>query len=209
MWSTGGAGNDLLYGGDSLLFTASHREDYYPTTPDLSDTILGGDGHDTINGGYGNDLAYGGTGDDILNGDQGGDTLIGQAGNDSLSGNALGDMLFGGDGDDYLNGGVGYDRLNGGMGADRFYHQGNWDHGSDWVQDYSAADGDVLQLGAIVPSDRFQVNFARTPGAGDAGTDEAFVIYRPSGQILWALVDGSAQDSIHLMIAGVEYDLLA
>ncbi|KPQ22352.1 MAG: hypothetical protein HLUCCA24_00280, partial [Rhodobacteraceae bacterium HLUCCA24] len=47
-----------------------------------------------------------------------------------------------------------------------------------------------------------------TPGAGDAGTDEAFVIYRPTGQILWALVDGAGEGSIELQIGGAVYDLL-
>jgi len=38
----------------------------------------------------------------------------------------------------------------------------------------------------------------RTESAGAVGIAEAFVIYRPTGQILWALVDGAGQDSILL-----------
>ena len=38
---------------------------------------------------------------------------------------------------------------------------------------------------------------------------EAFVIYKPTGQILWALVDGGGQDSINLQIGGDTFDLLA
>ncbi|SER11138.1 hypothetical protein SAMN04488092_1322, partial [Thalassovita taeanensis] len=45
--------------------------------------------------------------------------------------------------------------------------------------------------------------------AGVAGVEEAFIIYRPTGQIMWALVDGAAQEELNLLIAGVEYDLLA
>ena len=30
--------------------------------------------------------------------------------------------------------------------------------------------------------------------------DEAFVIYRPTGQIMWALVDGSEQDNIFVQV---------
>ena len=45
--------------------------------------------------------------------------------------------------------------------------------------------------------------------AEQAGVEEAFVIYRPTGQIMWALVDGGDQDEIILRIAGVDYDLLA
>jgi hypothetical protein len=39
--------------------------------------------------------------------------------------------------------------------------------------------------------------------------DEAFVIYRPTGQILFALVDGNGQSSINLQIGGQVFDLMA
>jgi Ca2+-binding RTX toxin-like protein len=117
---------------------------------------------------------------------------------------------MGGDGDDFLNGGFGFDRLNGGLGADVFFHLGVADHGSDWIQDYSAAQGDVLQVG-IAGATRadFQINQALTPGAGAADVAEAFVIYRPTGQILFALVDGMGQDEITLRIGADVFDLLA
>ena len=44
--------------------------------------------------------------------------------------------------------------------------------------------------------------------SGDDDIEEAFVIYRPTGQILWALVDGAGQDSINLQIGGDVFDLL-
>jgi Ca2+-binding RTX toxin-like protein len=99
--------------------------------------------------------------------------------------------------------------VNGGTGADRFYHLGIADHGSDWVQDYSSAEGDRLVFGGAGVRSQFQVNFAQTQGAGAAGVDEAFVIYRPTGQILWALVDGEAQGAIVLDIGGQVFDLLS
>ncbi|SER10562.1 hypothetical protein SAMN04488043_1161, partial [Thalassovita gelatinovora] len=136
------------------------------------------------------------------------DTVIGGAGDDVLTGQAWSDLIFGGDGDDFINGGFGYDRVNGGSGADRFYHLGVADHGSDWVQDYTAADGDVLVFGGTASADQFQLNLTETANAGGAGVEEAFVIYRPTGQILWALVDGAAQDEITLMLNGVSHDLL-
>ena len=37
---------------------------------------------------------------------------------------------------------------------------------------------------------------------------EAFVLYRPTGQILWALVDGAAQGRVLVQIAGAEYEML-
>ena len=35
------------------------------------------------------------------------------------------------------------------------------------------------------------------------------MIYRPTGQIIWALVDGAGQDEINLKIGGNTFDLLA
>jgi intracellular multiplication protein IcmB len=93
---------------------------------------------------------------------------------------------------------------------DTFFHLGVFDHGSDWVQDYAAAEDDVLATGiAGATASQFQVNFATTAGAGAAGVAEAFVIYRPTGQILWALVDGAGQGQINLQIGGQVFDLLA
>lgn len=190
----GSAGNDTLIGGTSV--------------DDLRDMIYGGDGDDTINGGYGNDELRGDAGNDIITGGFGADRIIGGAGDDSLTGSALGDELFGGDGYDFINGGWGHDRVNGGTGGDRFFHIGIFDHGSDWIQDYEATESDVLVFGdtSATVAD-FQVNLAHTADdtgerAGDDTVEEAFVIYRPSGQILWALVDGGAQNWINIQIGG-------
>ncbi len=195
----GGDGDDLIFGGE--------------TEADLRDVVYAGAGNDTVDAGWGNDIAHGGDGDDVLSGGFGTDTLIGNDGADTLSGGTGSDELHGGPGDDFLSGGWGFDRLNGGAGADRFLHLGIADHGSDWVQDYARAEGDVLLFG--IPTARaadFQVNVAGTPGAGTAGVDEAFVIYRPTGQILWALVDGAALPAITVQVndngANQQFDLL-
>ena len=185
----GDDGNDVLFGGDS--------------TADLRDLIYGGDGNDAIDGGYGNDSLNGGNGNDTIEGGFGADTVVGNGGNDVLTGSAFGDLIFGNDGFDFINGGFGSDRVNGGAGADRFFHVGVAGHGSDWIQDYSGAgpggEGDRLVWGgAAAGIGNFQVNLATTAGAGGAA-QEAFVIYRPTGQILWALVDG-AQEDIRLQI---------
>ncbi|MGH1355484.1 MAG: calcium-binding protein [Thalassovita sp.] len=195
----GGTGHDTILGGNS--------------ESDLRDVVYGGSGNDTIRGGYGNDELRGDAGNDMIGGDEGADTIIGGDGNDSLSGQSLGDEIVGGSGNDFLNGGFGHDRLNGGVGEDRFFHLGDAGHGSDWIQDYTEAEGDVLQFGGTATRDQFQVNFAETAGAGTAGVSEAFVIYTPTptagSQTLWALVDGHEQDEIHLQLGGVIYDLLA
>jgi len=209
----GGEGNDTLYGGDGTdTLIGGTGDDLIfggDSADDLRDVIYGGDGNDTAYGGAGNDEIRGDAGNDLLFGDTGADTLIGGAGNDTLNGGSLGDMLMGGDGDDFLNGGFGFDRLNGGAGADTFFHLGVFDHGSDWIQDYNAAEGDVLQFGNTQATRaQFQINQAFTPNAGSADVAEAFVIYRPTGQIIWALVDGAGQDSINLRIGGEVFDLM-
>ncbi len=201
---TGGSVTDTIDGGagdDSLIGGAA--------TDDLRDNISGGDGNDFVNGGYGNDFLNGDAGDDAIEGGFGADTVAGDEGSDNVTGGALSDFLFGGTYYDFLNGGYGSDRLNGGTGADRFYHAGTGSHGSDWIQDYKASDGDVLQFGGTAIRDHFQVNLAETEAAGKAGVSEAFVIYQPTGQIFWALVDGAAQSEINLLLGGQSYDLLA
>ncbi|MDO8327913.1 MAG: calcium-binding protein [Cypionkella sp.] len=191
----GGAGNDSLSGGDSFA--------------DLRDVIYGGDGDDRIEGGYGNDQGFAGLGNDVLDGGFGADELYGQEGNDLLTGGAFSDALLGGEGNDLLNGGFGHDRLNGGLGADRFYHLGIRDHGSDWIQDYAAVQGDTLVSGiARAQRSDFEVRFATGAGVGQAGVQEAYIVYLPSRQILWALVDGAAQTEINLMIGAQTFDLL-
>ncbi|MEY8841476.1 calcium-binding protein, partial [Cribrihabitans sp. XS_ASV171] len=181
------------------------------TEADLSDTVYGGAGDDTIDGGAGNDILNGMDGDDVLVGQTGTDTLVGHEGDDSLTGGAISDVLFGNAGDDFLNGGAGYDRLNGGSGADGFFHAGAMVHGSDWIQDYSAAEGDILVFGlAGATAEDFSVNFATTEGAGDGAVMEAFIGYQPTGQTLFALVDGAGETEINIRLAnGDVFDLLA
>lgn len=201
---SGGGGQDTLAGGEGADVLIGGQE-----TDDLQDVIYGGGGGDWIEGGAGNDELRGDSGNDTIGGGAGVDTLIGGSGNDQLSGSVWSDLIYGGSGDDFLNGGYGSDRLNGGSGADRFFHQGDANHGPDWIQDYACAESDVLVFGQPVSSpDLFQVNFAETARAGQAGVEEAFVIHRPSGRILWALVDGAAEDEIILRLAGADHDLL-
>ncbi|MEQ9696022.1 calcium-binding protein [Shimia sp. SDUM112013] len=197
----GSSGHDVLVGGDS--------------SDDLRDVLYGGGGNDTLEGGYGNDELRGDTGNDQIAGGFGADTVIGGVGNDTLTGSAFGDQIFGGDGDDFVNGGFGHDRVNGGEGADRFFHIGALGHGSDWIQDYDASEGDVLVFGnTSATRNQFQINTTHTANAagersGNDNIEEAFVIYRPTGQIMWALVDGDGQSSINLQIGGAVFDLMA
>ncbi|NDW45099.1 hypothetical protein [Ruegeria sp. PrR005] len=206
----GGLGADTLNGGDGDDTIIGG-----PGEGDLRDVIFAGEGNDSVDAGAGNDQIFGQGGNDTIAGGFGVDDLQGQDGNDVITGSAFSDLVFGGAGDDFVNGGFGHDRINGGTGADKFFHVGASGHGSDWVQDYSSAEGDVLLFGiGSATRDQFQVNFAHTENAegeraGDDAVQEAFVIYRPTGQIMWALVDGEGQSSINLQIGVDVYDLLA
>lgn len=192
----GGDGNDSIMGGD--------------TSRDRRDDVFAGRGNDHIDGGYGNDRLHGDDGNDTIIGGFGADTLHGGNGDDVLSGSDWGDKIIGGDGDDFINGGFGHDRLHGGTGADLFFHAGIKLHNTDWVKDYNAAQGDVLLSGIRGSSaSDYVVNFAITPGADDPNVAEAFIGYKPTGQKLWALVDGGDQTEINIQIAGQIYDLLA
>ncbi|MBL4783309.1 MAG: type I secretion C-terminal target domain-containing protein [Porticoccaceae bacterium] len=71
--------------------------------------------------------------------------LYGGTGNDNLTGAASTDVLYGGSGDDILTGGQGNDQLEGGEGSDSFVFTAG-DTGSDTIRDFSATDGDLLNL---------------------------------------------------------------
>ena len=225
---SGGSGDDTLRGGDgadsldggsgSNRLNGNGGDDVLTSGADSTgDLIYGGSGNDSASGGAGTDTIFGQDGDDVLSGGQGADFLVGQLGNDTLSGGAQQDSLFGGDGNDFLNGGFAFDVLNGGAGADRFYHAGVVGHGTDWVQDYNAADGDVLIFGLTgATQDDFSLLAFHSTGsdgerAGDDAIQELYVVYSPTGQKIWALVDGADQDEILLRVAGSgeTFDLLA
>ncbi|SPF78201.1 calcium-binding protein [Pseudoprimorskyibacter insulae] len=192
----GGGGDDFIFGGD--------------TSHDLRDVVYGGDGNDSIDGGYGNDELRGDAGDDSIEGGFGVDIVIGGDGNDVLTGSAWSDQIFGGNGNDFINGGFGFDRVNGGLGADKFYHTNAAGHGSDWIQDYNAGEGDVLFYGGGAASKAdFLVQRASTASAGDARVQEVFITHKPSGNLLWALVDGDGQSSLNVLAGGQTFDLLA
>ncbi len=198
----GGEGLDILNGGDG-------DDDIMGGA--LSDTVVAGDGNDTVSGDDGNDILFGQDGDDVISGGLGTDHVAGQDGNDILSGGAIGDDLFGNEGDDFLNGGTGFDRLNGGEGSDRFYHAGTESHGTDWIQDFDHAEGDVLVFGGMASAEDFVVHSVHTDlpeRPGDDAIEEVFVDYQ--GQVIFALVDGAALDSLMMRLAdGTEFDLLA
>jgi len=119
-----------------------------------NDLIYGSFGTDDLTGGIGNDTLYGGLSQDSLIGDSGDDLLYGDSGNDILSGGAGRDTLSGGWDADTVQGGLGANNLWGGLGADRFVWTSLRDTsvartGCDTVQDFSAAQGDRIDLSAM------------------------------------------------------------
>jgi len=206
----GGAGDDRIASGAGADQVNGGTGDDFVIAGPGADIVAAGSGNDTVAAGYGDDRIWGMDGDDALLGEAGDDFIAGQIGDDRLMGGAGIDVLFGNDGDDILNGGRGSDLLHGGAGADRFHHAFGDQGGSDWIQDYSAAEGDVLvtTLSLLGSRANFQVNFANTFGAGADDVDEAFVIYRPTGQIVFALVDGAGQDEIMMADGLTTFDLL-
>ena len=222
----GGSGNDILRGdgGDNLLIGNGGRNALEADTGNdrifagaLGDTIRSGAGDDTIHGGAGADqiYAYGssgitGDGDNLIFGGGGNDTIDANNGRDTIAGGVGRDLIHGRGGDDFLNGGWGNDTLSGGGGADRFFHAGVAGHGTDWVTDFGVGDQLVLGGNPYANPDLFQVNFAHAAnpnlsGAGDVM--EAFVILRPTGQILWALTDGAALDGVTIRTPQQVWDL--
>ena len=83
------------------------------------DVLRGGDDSDQIDGGAGVDFVCGGSGDDRLLGGAGLDLIQGGLGNDHLDGGAGTDVRWGGPGDDQLQGGAGTDFILGEAGDDQ------------------------------------------------------------------------------------------
>lgn len=97
-----------------------------------------------IDGGRGDDHLRGTPQADVINGYAGADTIEGLAGDDVLRGGRGNDSVSGGDGRDWISGDRGDDTLAGGRGADTFYFAPGF--GNDLVTDFSAAEGDRVQL---------------------------------------------------------------
>ena len=207
----GTAGNDTINGqaGHDQINGLDFADVVYGGTG--NDTLSGGNANDTLFGDDGSDQMFGGNGHDRMIGGAGSDKLYGQVGNEVMSGEAGSDQVVGGDGFDFIDGGMGGDILTGGTGGDRFYHAGVASHSSDWVLDYTAAQGDVLHLGlAGVSRNQITVVFSSSNSLGGSpAVDDAFVIYTPTNQTLWMLVDGAGQSQINVVISNVVYDLLA
>ena len=116
----GGAGNDVLIGGQAISGGTTINVPHIPSRSSyqLQNTLIGGSGNDVLIGGAGNDSMLGGSENDTMSGGDGDDNLVGGDGNDKMSGGGGSDSVNGNAGEDSLTGGAGNDYVYGGAGRD-------------------------------------------------------------------------------------------
>ncbi len=171
-WLDGGDGNDRLDGGtgDDAMAGGAGQDKYFVDS--LGDTIteLLGGGSDTVHSsiswtlganieslildGTANINGTGNNTGNVIRRTSGINSLSGGGGGDRLFGNAGNDTLHGGAGNDKLEGGAGQDLLIGSTGADSFVFRGGDFAGlttttADRINDFSQAEGDTIDLGAV------------------------------------------------------------
>jgi hypothetical protein len=135
----GGLGNDVYLVGAGDTASEALNEGFDIVRTDLDGWVLGANFEGLELQGSGD---IGGSGNSATN------NLQGNSGSNRLDGGAGVDTINGNDGDDIVIGGLGNDLLRGGTGADAF----RVDHAfgaaleTDQVYDFSAAEGDVIDL---------------------------------------------------------------
>ena len=152
----GGAGQDTLvllnYAGTAVGTTATNVLDLADF--DASQYAGDADAFDNFSNLENVDLGDEDSVGFTLRGTNGANTLTGGGLDDVLEGRSGDDELNGGAGDDMISGGAGGDTLTGGPGADLFVQRTGHGvdspefvtGGVDMVTDFSAADGDILQI---------------------------------------------------------------
>lgn len=215
----GGAGVDRLDGGTGADTMEGGADDDVYVVDDLGDVVveLAGGGDDrvvaSINWTLGGEFErlnfigtsdLNGTGNDVANrliGNAGMNLLSGGEGNDSLYGNLGNDMLVGGGGADLLDGGEGIDHLEGGLGADRFYMRTVLAADGDVVTDFSASEGDRIDLRAIDANNGL-VGDQRFAFIGNAGFSGVAGQLRFAGGFLHGDVNGDGVADFQVQVLG-------
>ncbi|MEM5474120.1 VCBS domain-containing protein [Hoeflea sp. AS60] len=162
----GGVNEGFIF--DDITYSTFDKDGPDGTGNELGNTITGNSGDNTLLGLGGEDLLFGGFGDDILNG---------------------------GEGNDILNGGLGHDELTGGLGGDTFVFDAEAlsnamgaDGILDMIADYNFADGDVVDLSALL-------------GSEDVTDTNANDYVRMDGKFLTVDVDGTTGGENFVQIA--------
>lgn len=145
----GGAGDDAYRVDDSNDVVTELSGGGYDRVIASVDWILGAEIERLSLSGVAN---LDGTGNALANridGNAGANILAGGEGRDALRGSAGADTLIGGAGGDMLDGGQGADILEGGAGGDRFFFRSAAEAAGDIIVDFTAADGDRIDLRSI------------------------------------------------------------
>lgn len=162
-------GKASLFSEDQLAFLGYTDESVHYARGNIFNALLhDGDVRSLI------ENAKGGSGSDRITGNQVGNSLQGYSGNDTLNGEGGSDVLIGASGADRLSGGAGADRLYGGAGADDLIGGADADmflfklrtestvpaSGRDTIFDFSASQGDRIDLSAIDANSKITSNQA-------------------------------------------------
>jgi Ca2+-binding RTX toxin-like protein len=212
-WMSGGAGDDTYYVdnvNDDVVEGAG--EGYDRVFASTSYSILGQDDIEELRllNAAGNSSAEGNSSNNTLVGNASANTLMGYGGNDMLDGGASADVLLGGEGDDTMLGGAGVDVLTGGVGRDAMsggadldffiFHDtvetGLTEGTADAITDFSIADGDRINVGAIdadVYADGNQA-FTFIGQAAFSGTPGEINYYHAGGNTYIQLQTGMSAD---------------
>jgi Ca2+-binding RTX toxin-like protein len=222
----GGAGDDRLFGaaGADTLRGGTGADTLQGGAG--RDILMGEDGNDVLDGGAGGDRLDGGAGIDTVTyasatagviiglyigqgtgGEAAGDTysgiegVIGSAYADKITGDLLSENIWGGAGNDVLNGWVGADNLRGGSGADRFIYEYWFDStvegdGRDVIVDFSAAEGDRIDLSYIAPLGIFTLGTGAFTGRGP----ELRVVAAGGYQVVYGDIDGDRRPDFAISV---------
>ncbi|MGV0759544.1 calcium-binding protein [Tistrella mobilis] len=197
--------------------------------------LTGGSGDDVLEGGAGADSLQGGAGNDAASylgsaaavtvslatgtasgGDAAGDSfssienLSGSVFADTLTGSATANAIRGNGGNDVITGGGGADLLEGNGGADRFVYLSAADSGvftsqRDTIIDFSAAQGDLIDLSAIDARTDLSGDQAFTflgTGAYTGAGGEVRITVQSSSLLVSGDIDGDGTSEFFITLTG-------
>ena len=212
----GGVGKDRMYGGsgNDYYYVDSSRDTVSEYANSGTDAVLTTLTSYTLGANLENltligSFAQNGYGNSLAN------TLTGNAYANMLNGGAGNDILLGGDGNDYLFGSAGMDILTGGAGADTLAFKALTDSVDsalrDVITDFSASDGDRINLSALDANVRIKKNQAFTYIDTSDFSGVAGQLHFQSG-ILSGDVNGDAIADFSIQLIGVTslaaYDII-